>query len=141
MCKYCAAKEMCSLHQDDGDCEILSEYEKMLRDELYSLPHLAQVDFPVVEEYISVCMRLTLLSIYYRAVGEFQLEKADGVPGVRVASHPVRKYESILANRQLRLADVLGLTPDSRRRMKVSAIQTMDLATRIQKLKEDEDAN
>ena len=105
---------------------------------LFSLPHITDVDAPLVEELIAAHCRLVLLRIYYSVAGEFSIERAKGKAGPQIVTHPVRKYETILRNQVIRLSETLGLSPDARRRMKVSAIQTMDLATRIQKLKEAE---
>jgi hypothetical protein len=137
-CGICVARHRCNLcHEDDNSCEILKTYATELSELLYSLPHITDVDAPLVEELIHCHCRLLLLRIYYAAVGEVQIKRDRELP--QLIPHPIGKMEAITRNQVLRLSEALGLTPDARRRMAKTKADIWDVASRAAELRREKE--
>jgi hypothetical protein len=137
-CGICVGRHRCTLCQDnDSECEILKSYAEELRGLLYNLPHITDVDAPLIEELIYCHCKLLLLRIYYAAVGEVQIKRDRELP--QLLPHPIAKMEAITRNQVLRLSEALGLTPDARRRMAKTKADIWDVASRAAELRREKE--
>lgn len=134
-CDVCQIRKQCEDYEAGADCKILSEYADRMSEIIYSMPFITEVDAALVNELIQVNCTLQLIRMYYAAVGEIRIDADGGAPVIK--GHPIAAKENHLRNQVIRISDALGLTPDARRRMKVSAVQIMDIASRAREIDHD----
>lgn len=131
-CDLCAAKAICQHYADGENCVILERYAAKLSEALAEVPHLGEIDLPLIGELIRSHCTIMLLRIYYAVAGEFAID------GGKVTTHPVRQYENQTRNYILRVSDALGLSPEARRRMMRTGAEVFDIASRANQMQSKE---
>jgi len=112
-CKRCAAREECEEFRDGATCIIAERHQAQIVRDLRALPHLGDVDLPLVHEYAKVATAICIADTYLSRTGPLLPGDDKGL----LEYQPAMKERLKLSERLEKLAGTLGLTPVMRAKL------------------------
>lgn len=116
-CDHCTQRDRCDAYEAGGTCRIAEAEQARIVEALQALPHVRPEHGAIVTLYARDCVLLGIIAQYIADGGPF----LPGAPGFIEAQPVLERLYNATANRMLKTADALGLTPAARNRLGLDA--------------------
>lgn len=114
-CRLCVARGDCEgFRPGDATCQLAEAYQADTAAAIMDLPQIQVEDRPLVLEFSKVATALSIIDRYIAHASPLLPGTDDGV----LEAQPVMKTRASLSNQLVKLADVLGLSPAARMKLK-----------------------
>jgi len=112
-CNHCTQRDRCDAYEEGATCRIAEAEQTRIVEALQALPHVRPEHDAIVTLYARDCVLLGIVAQYIAEGGPF----LPGAPGYIEAQPVLDRLYNATANRMLKTADALGLTPAARNRL------------------------
>jgi hypothetical protein len=112
-CNKCPERSKCDRFKAGAECEVLLDFQELKVSEIMALPHIKPEDELLVRMLVRELALQAVIAKYLAVDG--MVEHRNG----RVLPQPVMKVWYVSVNSTARMCEQLGLTPQSRARLKV----------------------